>query len=335
MVTFTKTANSVEMLIGNDAYYLPADMIVAAKVAQGRIYLTDSPQQVTSNISFLPTEVNGRPSDDILAVSEWLRDTFFTGLSLSGTGGGGGPIEDGVSAAIKATVLDYTNSNPLAVRLTDTNGDYVSSGGGTEYTEDNAAPANPVGATVLARRRDTLSTETTTDGDMTALNSTSRGELYVKHVDALRITDGAGVVNTKQLGTALTTSDIGLVANTTIHGLSTAGGGTIVDVKVTPAGALVTETTLDTKATSSVTSVAASATNVTLLSLNANRAMASFFNDSTSAAYVKLGATASTSSFTIKMAANSFYELPLPVYTGIIDCIWDSATGNMRITEIS
>jgi len=37
----------------------------------------------------------------------------------------GGSISDGVSAAIKATVEDYVNSNPLAVSLKDTNGDYV------------------------------------------------------------------------------------------------------------------------------------------------------------------------------------------------------------------
>lgn len=33
-------------------------------------------------------------------------------------------------ASIKATVFDYTNANPLAVRLTDTNGDYAAGGGG-------------------------------------------------------------------------------------------------------------------------------------------------------------------------------------------------------------
>lgn len=53
-----------------------------------------------------------------------------------------------------------------------------------------------------------------------------------------QITDGAGTVNTKQLGTALTNTDVGLVTNTIIHGLSSSGGGTIVDVKANPAGKL-------------------------------------------------------------------------------------------------
>ena len=56
-----------------------------------------------------------------------------------------------------------------------------------------------------------------------------------------KITDGAGVVNTKQLGTQLTSSDVGLVTNTIMHGQTTGGGGGYVDVKVTPSGALTVE----------------------------------------------------------------------------------------------
>lgn len=54
-----------------------------------------------------------------------------------------------------------------------------------------------------------------------------------------KITDGAGVVNTKQLGTQLTSSDVGLITNTIIHGQTTGGGGGYVDVKVNPSGSLV------------------------------------------------------------------------------------------------
>ena len=50
-------------------------------------------------------------------------------------GAGDGAILDGVSASIKATVRDYANSNPLAVTLTDTTGDYIAAGAGTQYTE--------------------------------------------------------------------------------------------------------------------------------------------------------------------------------------------------------
>lgn len=89
-------------------------------------------------------------------------------------------------------------------------------------------------------------------------------------------------------------------------------------------------------ATNSVTSVAASATNVTLLSSSATRKGAYFFNDADKYCYLKLGTTATTASYTIKMAAGSFYEIPYPCYTGRIDGIWEAApTGSMRITELT
>jgi hypothetical protein len=44
-------------------------------------------------------------------------------FGCAGGGGGDGAINDGVLATTKATVRDYTTSNPLAVSLTDANGD--------------------------------------------------------------------------------------------------------------------------------------------------------------------------------------------------------------------
>ncbi len=89
-----------------------------------------------------------------------------------------------------------------------------------------------------------------------------------------------------------------------------------------------------TSTVSAVTSVASSASNVTILALNAQRRGATICNDSTAILYLKLGATASTSSFTVKMLADAYYEVPAQ-YTGIIDGIWASANGNARVTEIT
>lgn len=94
--------------------------------------------------------------------------------------------------------------------------------------------------------------------------------------------------------------------------------------------------TKETRASSSaVTSVNDTASSTTLLAANANRLGATVYNDSTVALYLKLGATASLTSFTVKMAADSYYEVPF-AYTGIIDGIWASdASGSARITEIT
>jgi hypothetical protein len=86
--------------------------------------------------------------------------------------------------------------------------------------------------------------------------------------------------------------------------------------------------------TSAVTQVASSATNVTLKALNAARRGLTIFNDSTQVLYLKLGATASTTSYTVKVASQGYYEVPSD-YTGIVDGIWAAANGFAYVTEIT
>lgn len=87
--------------------------------------------------------------------------------------------------------------------------------------------------------------------------------------------------------------------------------------------------------TASVSSVNDTASSTTLLAINTNRLGATVHNDSTVVLYLKLGATASATSFTVKMAADGYYEVPYG-YTGIIDGIWASdASGAARITELT
>lgn len=84
--------------------------------------------------------------------------------------------------------------------------------------------------------------------------------------------------------------------------------------------------------TGTTTNVAGSAGSVTLLAANPSRVTASVYNDSSSALYIKAGATASTSSFSVKVLPGGYFEVPSG-YRGILDGIWDSATGNARVTE--
>lgn len=93
-----------------------------------------------------------------------------------------------------------------------------------------------------------------------------------------------------------------------------------------------------TSATNTLTSVADNASSVSLLASNAARLCFTLYNDSTSAVFVKCGATASATSFTKKM-------LPREVWTtadlgvnwiGAIDAIWETAPGGaMRINEMA
>lgn len=87
-------------------------------------------------------------------------------------------------------------------------------------------------------------------------------------------------------------------------------------------------------ATATSSNVSSSASNVTLLVSNAGRLGATVYNDSTAILYLKLGATASSSSHTLQMAAGGYFEVPF-WYTGIIDGIWASANGSARLVEVT
>lgn len=90
-------------------------------------------------------------------------------------------------------------------------------------------------------------------------------------------------------------------------------------------------TTQDTTAT--VSSVASSATNVTLFAAAANTRGRTVYNDSSAILYLKYGATASTTSYTVQIAAGAYYEFPQPLYAGQVDGIWASANGSARLTS--
>lgn len=82
--------------------------------------------------------------------------------------------------------------------------------------------------------------------------------------------------------------------------------------------------------------VSSSATNVTLLASNSSRKGFSIMNDSTEILYVKFGATASATSFHVKMQPGTYYESNAGYnYTGIIDGIWASANGAARMGEFT
>lgn len=114
---------------------------------------------------------------------------------------------------------------------------------------------------------------------------------------------------------------------------STQGANTVHQQVVTLAAA--DGTLLGQPSTATQTSVAAATSSTALLSANAARLGATVYNDSTAILYVLLGSgTASTSAYTVQVAAGGYYEVPYG-YTGAIKGIWASATGNARLTELT
>lgn len=79
--------------------------------------------------------------------------------------------------------------------------------------------------------------------------------------------------------------------------------------------------------------VNSSASSVTLFAATGGVKGRAVFNDSTAVLYLKFGATASTTSYTVQLAAGDYYEFPHPCYGGVVDGIWASANGAARTTQ--
>lgn len=79
-----------------------------------------------------------------------------------------------------AEVVPLTGYNAQAVAIVDGSGDQITSfGGGTQYTEDAAAAANPVGTVPILVRADAPGGISDTDGDNVAQRGTNYGAAYV------------------------------------------------------------------------------------------------------------------------------------------------------------
>jgi len=111
------------------------------------------------------------------------------------------------------------------------------------------------------------------------------------------------------------------------------GGTTMRLIKTDSDGSVDTIMRANTGTTSTV---AASASSVTLVFANSARRGLVIVNDADKNLRVKFGATASATDFTYIIAANQTLTLTVPIYTGIVDGIWEAApTGNARITELT
>ena len=147
--------------------------------AGGNISIDDGGNSITVDGS---VSITGTPS---VVVAAQMDDTATTLAT-----------ENNYSAA------RLTEYRALHVNLRDAAGTELAVGGGTQYTEDAAAAANPVGNALNLIRADSLAGVTSADGDNVAARGTDKGELYVKHVDAIPVTDNGGSL-TVDVGTAL------------------------------------------------------------------------------------------------------------------------------------
>ena len=250
--------------------------------------------------------------------------SIYTGCWAAGTTSDYNPLNE--------TLTDYSLANLTRAVLAGRS----STGGGTYYN----VKVNPSGSLITAigditgivgQNTMANSLPVAIASNQTAIPVTQSGTWNITNVTGtVSLPTGAATESTlSTLNGKVTACNTGAV---TISTALPAGNNNIGDVDVASLPPVVAAT----YSTSTVTSVVSAAVSTSILASNANRRMAILFNDCDKAVYVKLGTTASTTSFSYKLSPAQTLELPIPLYTGAIDAIWDATpTGSMRVTEVS
>lgn len=228
----------------------------------------------------------------------------------------------------------------------------------------NQTPVSTIGAEIATDTTGTFTngTQTTSitanglDGYGTALVSING--TYGTATAVFEISDDAGTtwypVLANQTGASVTENGYTSLTNTSrawvipVSGAdsfrvrSTAVASGTVNVRVSissavpPSSSVITgSVSINTSGTGTQSSVASSATDVTILAANTSRKGAAVYNDSTAILYLLVGSgTSSTSLYTVQVSPSAYYEIPYN-YVGILKGIWASANGNARVTEFS
>lgn len=344
------------------------------------------------------------------------------------SGSGVSVLEDAASANGDAGTPAYSVRQDTPAGSTSADGDYqplktdsvgrlwVNCGtgcaGGTQYAEDSARSSGDTVTLAGAVRQDTLTSDTSSDGDASFLKVTSAGRLYVDSAvtsstlptgaataakqpalgtagsassDVITIQGIASMTAVKTDGSGVTQPVSGTVTVTqstatnlkaqaeAYQGGSAVGSGNPLQVTLANTGANATAVKVDGSAvtqpisasslplptgastaanqstgnaslaslTGSLTgassatlaNVSSATSSATCLASNSARKMAVVYNDSTEILYLKFGSSASSTSFTYFLPAGATWEMPMPVYTGAITCIWADANGAARVTE--
>jgi hypothetical protein len=183
-----------------------------------------------------------------------------------------------------------------------------------------------------------IGTPTVTSIITGTVNVSQQGSVSVGNFPVIQAVSGSQITGSTFAGSPLVAGAVS--AGNVIRSLQSDTGGALYittsgSLPVSLSGSISVTTTIPQANAATLSNVASSATNVTLLSLNTSRRGALFFNDSNQALFLKFGTTASTTSFTVKISAGGYYEFPQPIYTGQVDGIWSSANGSVRITELT
>lgn len=249
-------------------------------------------------------------------------------------------VKNSAGTVIDPAVEHILANSPHACRLTDGTSFYkATTPSDTQPISASALPL-PAGAATQATLA-TLLLETTFTGRLGEVQASPTSNTVLARLKSINDTllSGLNVTGTvtANLGTiagVATQATLASILTELAEKTEPANNQNVVITASVPAGSNTIGAVNRTTVTSStIASISASASSVQLFASNSSAKKRHVFNSSTVNLYLKEGASASTSSFTVRLEPFDYYEFPEPLYTGVVHGIWDSATGNALVTE--
>lgn len=233
VITVQGIASMTALKVDNSAVTQPVSGTVTANLSATDNAVLDSIQAGTDKIPALGQALAAGSVPVVMTASQLTTLTppaAITGFATSAK-------QDTIIGHVDGVeTLLGTIDSKLGGTLTVTGG-----GGGTEYTEDAAAAANPVGTVLQLIREDARAGGlTTTDGDNVAVRGNNKGEMYVKTTDSdalLTTIDAdtstlAGAVSGTEMQVDVLTMPTTAVTNAGITTIAGAVSGTEMQVDV-------------------------------------------------------------------------------------------------------
>jgi len=197
----------------------------------------------------------------------------------------------------------------------------------------NASVSLPAGLATEAKQDAQIVLETAANALLTSLD----GKDYATQatLEAVRLLvaslDSKDYATEATLATRLSKADFETRINTLGQKTSALSTPVVLSsdqpaIAVNPTPVLVTTTTS--------TPVTVSTTVATIAALNTARKGLFIYNDSGRDVFVRLAAGATDSVFTLKMEKDDYYEMPQPIYTGVITAITDAGSGDILVTQL-
>lgn len=260
------------------------------------------------------------------------------GMTLSQTFNQDVAGDIGICALVTTAAPSYSNNTYNTLSLTLTGLLRVDGSGVTQPISAASLPL-PAGASTAALQTSGNATLTAITGQLptTLGQKTSANSLAVVIASDNTVAISAASL---PLPTGAATSALQTSGNSTLTSISgqlpTTLGSKVSasSLAVVLASDEIVPVSLPFSTTAAQTSVAGSATTVTLLASNANRKAYSIFNDSTQILYVSFAATSTTSAYGVKLYPNSAYLSDF-IYTGVISGIWAAANGAAKMVEFT